>query len=550
VVRDGRALIGGSILVALVASGAAAPPPSCPPGRFVVTGLPLVSPGRANGQALVLTPTDISISGVCGATPVTIAPKKRGTLVKARWGACGGYGRSVLKAMIDPASCEAMTGTLRFAYGKGRLVKRPRHFSATRRPAPTTCTGGLDTFAVIEQRVFGIHGCSVTTCHGKFASGELNLLADVAYDQLVDVPAANAAAAADGKKRVVPGDPAASFLVQKLRGGLPAEEGSAMPLVGTPLDADEIALVEAWIAAGAPRTGRVESAPCLPPPSFVPVTQPPVPAGGYQLELDGPTLQPGEEQEGCLWIPVPYPQDFLVGEWEFVLNPGTHHFAVFQWDKPGVPATGQWRPGDVGCTSGAMFGATLSGAPQAPYFVDSLPPGLARVLPAGGYLGLNAHYANAFDVPIPMKVWVNVHPYAGTPAHVVQTLTDFDDMFSIDVPPGTQKVQPGRLVNAGPQAMAIVQLQGHMHKRGLRFTARRADGSTLFDNYDWAHPVWWPFDPPLVLGPGEHIDYECLEDNGVTREGRLDPSGAPVDLKFGLTTDDEMCTLTAIYYDE
>src|SRR5262249_22993871 len=390
-------------------------------------------------------------------------PRKRGTIVKARWGSlCGGLRLAVLSATIDAASCNTMKGTLRIAYARGKL-RPPRWFTATRAAAVTSCTQGLDTFAVIQQRVFGAHGCSVSTCHGTSRSGELELLPDVAYDQLVGVPATNAAA---GGVRVVPGEPSASFLVRKLRGTLAAGEGSRMPLVGAPLGDGEIALGEAWIAGGAPRTGRVESAPCLPPPEFVPVTQPPVPAGGYQLELDGPTLEPGQEQEGCLWIPTPYPQDFIVGRWEFTLNPGTHHFAVFQWDKPGVPpAIGVWGWNDVGCTSGAMFGATLSGAPQAPYFVDSLPPGLARDLPAGGYLGLNAHYANDFEVPVPMKVWVNIYPFEGTPAHVVQTLTDFDDMFSIDVPPGTQKLQTGRLVNATSQSMVIVQLAGHMHKR-------------------------------------------------------------------------------------
>jgi hypothetical protein len=535
-----------ALVLLLLARDVRAVPPACAPGRFVVAGYPLVQPGRSNAQALVLTSTDASISGACAPTALKMRPRKRGTVVKARWGrSCEGLRLAVLSATIDPTSCNSMKGTLRVAYTRGRL-RAPRWFTATRAAAVTTCTQGLGTFAVVQQRVFAAHGCNVSTCHGTFGSGDLNLLPDLAYDQLVGVPATIASATT----RVVPRDPDASFLVRKLRGTLAPGEGSRMPLVGAPLNDQELSLVEAWIAGGAPRTGRVESAPCLQPSEFVPVTQPPVPAGGYQLELDGPTLQPGQEQEGCLWIPTPYPQDFLVGRWEFTLNPGTHHFAVFQWDKPGTPPVGVWGANDVGCTSGAMFGATLSGAPQAPYFVDALSPGLARDLPAGGYLGLNAHYANDFEVPVPMKVWVNIYPFDGTPAHVVQTLTDFDEMFSIDVPPGTQKLQTGRMVNAGPQSMVIVQLAGHMHKRGLRFTARHADGTVIFENFDWAHPVWWPFDPPIVLAAGDHIDYECLEDNGVTRDVRRDPAGNPTDLRFGLTTDDEMCTLTAAYYPE
>src|SRR5262249_62348142 len=105
-----------------------------------------------------------------------------------------------------------------------------------------------------EKRTFGASGCNVTTGHGTSSSGGLDLLPDRSYDQLVGVPAT----IAGGTVRVVPGDPDASFLVRKLRGTLAAGEGSRMPLVGAPLVDDELALVEAWVAGGAPRAGRVE----------------------------------------------------------------------------------------------------------------------------------------------------------------------------------------------------------------------------------------------------------------------------------------------------
>jgi hypothetical protein len=321
-----------------------------------------------------------------------------------------------------------------------------------------------------------------------------------------------------------------------------------MPLVGPPLPQAEIDLVDAWIDAGAPRTGLVAAAPCLPEPEYVPTTPTPPPPGGYQLVLDGPTLAPGEELEGCLWMPVPNPTDLAVGKWEFFLNPGTHHFAIFPWDKDGTPPVGVWQAGDVGCVSGAMFGNTLSGSPQAPYYIDLYAPGIARLLRAGTYIGLNAHYANNFDVPIQMKVWTNVYPYPGTPEHIALTITDFNDMFTISVPPFTQKVQPGRFTNDGSTPMYVLSLGGHMHKRGLRFTAWWSDGAKAYENFDWSHPVSRPFEPPVVLAPGDHIDFECLHDNGVTRPVKRDGSGNPTTLTFGLTTDDEMCVLVGTYY--
>ncbi len=55
-------------------------------------------------------------------------------------------------------------------------------------------------------------------------------------------------------KRVIPGDPANSYLIQKLRGTAQSVGGVAtrMPLNAPPLDPATIAAIEAWIARGAP----------------------------------------------------------------------------------------------------------------------------------------------------------------------------------------------------------------------------------------------------------------------------------------------------------
>jgi len=163
-------------------------------------------------------------------------------------------------------------------------------------------------------------------------------------------------------------------------------------------------------------------------------------------------------------------------------------------------------------------------------------------------IGLNAHYHNDYSIPIQMKVWTNLLPYDGTPGHIAQTLTALDSTFNINVPPFTQQLQHGHFVNRTAQPMSFIGLSGHMHKRGLRFTAWDSSGATLYENYDWGHPLTRQFDPPHVLAPGDYVDYECLEDNGVTRPVRLDAAGNPTTLSFGVTTDDEMCILTGAYY--
>ena len=116
------------------------------------------------------------------------------------------------------------------------------------------------------------------------------------------------------------------------------------------------------------------------------------------------------------------------------------------------------------------------------------------------------------------------------------------------MPPFQQKIQHGRFVNTTGLPMSFITLSGHMHKRGLTFKAWRSDGTQVYENFDWAHPVGSLYQPPLVVAPGDWIDYECLHDNGVTREVKRDFLGNPTTLTFGVSTDDEMCILPGTYY--
>lgn len=118
-------------------------------------------------------------------------------------------------------------------------------------PTPTATRPA--TFAEIQQAIFAPR-CAITTCHDdEFESGDLNLTADDAYDELVNVPPDIESAANQGLLRVDDFDPDNSFLLIKLIGP-PLGQGSRMPLVGDPLSADEIQLIRDWIAAGAPES--------------------------------------------------------------------------------------------------------------------------------------------------------------------------------------------------------------------------------------------------------------------------------------------------------
>jgi hypothetical protein len=109
-----------------------------------------------------------------------------------------------------------------------------------------TMTGMTPTLTQLQTEIF-TPKCS--SCHdgvGTAPPGVLNLTAGGTYKAVVNV----AALEQPTLKYIVPGDPADSYLVQKLL-GLSSITGARMPLGGPYLDAATLAQVEAWVSAGA-----------------------------------------------------------------------------------------------------------------------------------------------------------------------------------------------------------------------------------------------------------------------------------------------------------
>jgi hypothetical protein len=127
------------------------------------------------------------------------------------------------------------------------------------------CSEVTSTLEELERYVFA-PTCSRDTCHnGPQADHTLSLLVGEAYANLVGVQPDNVTARRAGKLRVDPGNPANSFLLDKLRGTLDPDEGERMPRGLKKIPSREIALVEGWIAAGAPPTGFVPGLGCQAP---------------------------------------------------------------------------------------------------------------------------------------------------------------------------------------------------------------------------------------------------------------------------------------------
>jgi hypothetical protein len=115
----------------------------------------------------------------------------------------------------------------------------------------TGCTGSV-TFQNVLTGVLSHCGGPIG-CHrsGRLTGGGLLLQDAVAYQNLVGVPST----ANPAKQRVVPGDPGASFLMQKLTNTQGPEEGKPMPqgdgIQWQQLPDAQLNELRCWIAAGA-----------------------------------------------------------------------------------------------------------------------------------------------------------------------------------------------------------------------------------------------------------------------------------------------------------
>jgi cysteine-rich repeat protein len=170
-----------------------------------------------------------------------------------------------------------------------------------------------DTFTAIQTVVLDgpVYACSTALCHDDDApTGDLDLTAGVAYASLLGADRQGAPSAASTLDRVLPGEPAQSFLYEKLAAKTlgTGTTGTPMPQSPAPaLTAEHLEAVERWIRAGAPEEGVVGGTAellgaCLPPPDplKIPPPDPPAPGTGVQLQQTAWPLPAGSESEVCL----------------------------------------------------------------------------------------------------------------------------------------------------------------------------------------------------------------------------------------------------------
>jgi len=423
------------------------------------------------------------------------------------------------------------------------------------------------TFSTIQTQIFEKQ-CAFSGCH-SLGSAEADLVLEGVgvWDALVDVPASTSAAAFAGKKRVVPGAPDTSFLIDKLLGKLGPGEGDPMPQARSPLSDDDIQLIRKWILAGAPRTevfggtvtAQLDDQPRIPPPA--------PPAGGYQAHMDPFPMGDLLETEGCQYVRLDNPEPIDVRAWELLMHEGSHHVIIYalncrdadgngtnDCDEPGFDD--QFPTGFQDCNAFPHSRLFVVGAQTPQFQVDYQTPttGVALPLHTRQPLLINSHYTNPFKDTL-AEVWVNVTP--ADPAdirHRARILFEVVANAFIKVPPGTRNTDASAVAcafdddpfcqvsgEAGPAAphFALMGVTSHMHKRSTKFVTDlfvdgeqvlRGDEEDMLDDdgsrhlyvsRDYSDPVNLTMWPPMVVGAGDVLRYTCFMDNGVNEPVRM-----------------------------
>jgi hypothetical protein len=189
-------------------------------------------------QITAVTVTESTYITICESATIAVsANDPNGDALAYAWSVVSGPDAGRLRANDSSAIFSGVVGDYVLSVVVSDTHAAQTSFLVAVHVADATCVVPPDVQAILVAK------CS--PCHTTGASGGLKLdPADVAYSALVSH--AVGAAACSSSVRVVPGDPANSYLIAKLR-NTAGICGVQMPRGRPPLPEEEIQTIEAWI---------------------------------------------------------------------------------------------------------------------------------------------------------------------------------------------------------------------------------------------------------------------------------------------------------------
>jgi hypothetical protein len=401
------------------------------------------------------------------------------------------------------------------------------------------------SFAKLQRAVFNQH-CATSGCHNSVSkAGGLVLEASVSYNNLVNSTPTNTAARTAGYKRVKPSRPDSSFLYLKTGSSLTGEYGDRMPMNSTNgLTSSAREFIRQWIAAGAPYSGDVADQRLLLQPvvSRDPFTPLALPQQGIQLHVRPFAIDPGKEREIFVYERASNSDTLYVNRIEVKMREGSHHFILYKFRfgallQPGVVrdfnSQSLFQEMQLGAYREFMIGS------QTPYFSYGLPDDVVLPISPSQGFDLNSHYVNASATsPLIGEVYVNLHTVPKAPNQKI-ALSLFDNYVAFTLP-ARRRTLVQRTVTF-QERRNVFMLTSHTHKRGESFkiflVGGPDNGKLVYENHSWHHPVVRTYTPPLRFEAGWGYRIEVVYNNETDR-----------DIRFGFTSEDEMCIVIGYYY--
>ncbi len=424
----------------------------------------------------------------------------------------------------------------------------------------TTETQLDSSFGFIQKRILtpscAISGCHASAADNSFPQHHLILENKVSYANLINVVPTNVNALQDKLLLVKPFHAEESLIFHKLhRADHHAKNyGNPMPLGLELLSEGQVEFVRRWIEAGAPEKGNVADASLLNDTSpqaenFEPLA-PPAIGKGIQLVLPDFTIAPNFEREFFVYKKLGNTESIFVNRFEIKMRQNSHHFILYDID-PSMPEIFRPAPDlvrDIRRPDGTLnFGNMLVMSyhvfmmgTQTPYLDYQFPEGVAMTFPAGAMADFNSHYVNKQSKEIIGEVYVNLHTVA--PANVIRVAKSLNlanqnlNLLANEKTTATKSFQFDK-------SITILSLTSHTHKLGEKFVIKISGGSRngeiVYTNLDWHHPTFTTYSPPIVLNPGEGLVSEIIYNNTTAKN-----------VKFGLTSEDEMGIIFGYFYEQ
>ncbi len=363
------------------------------------------------------------------------------------------------------------------------------------------------------------------------------------WDALMRVTPSNPLAAAHGYMRVMPGDPSKSLLLSKLANTLDPGEGTSMPYGAALLPTHTVAVIRAWIAAGAPHDGVVAGDDGKPlglgDAGSNDINLPP-PLRGVQLKVTAAAIPDGKEETSCHYLKLPSDVDLDATRFEIAVSGGSHHIHLY---RP-YDSTLDIPDGFETCNTAVDFDKwELVAASQLRATDWQLPSGIGYHFRAGEQLLVQTHFVNigSLETRGEGKVVMNIH--AATPGTIVANAgAIFGQDKDVFVP--AHSVTTKAAGCTFPKDITLMAQTGHYHFRGRHFTTYRFDngerGEKLYDYQGYSDPPFlvYPVDNMPLFDAGQGLEWECQWENTT-----------PYDFKFGPFTDtNEHCNWFGFYF--